>query len=127
MNQFSNVCMHTHTHTHTHTQIQSLFSQYFCIIRVGMSDKCFCVFVNLNMCNDANVCVLHVCHCACVVRLVNMLHSVQTASWHNDTWSCLRASGLPGTPLRGLSDSLTLRHTHTHTQQQHHDYQDLSL
>lgn len=53
-----------------------------------------------------------------VVRLVNILHSVQTDSRCSDTWSCLRISGLFGTPLRGLSDTdphIETRHSATDT------------
>lgn len=76
-----------------------------------------CGFGKLNVCVR---CLFDACSekcvsvCVCVVRLVNILHSVWIDSWHRDTWSCLTVSGLCGTPLRGLLDSLT--HTHTHTE-----------
>lgn len=49
---------------------------------------------------------------ACVWSgLLKFCTVVQTDSQRSDTWSCLRAWGHSGTPLRGLPDSLT--HTHT--------------
>lgn len=104
---------------HTHTKLYFCYtvcvSLYFNIATVLVWLLCF----TLSYQCKKTVCVR-------VVKLVIILHSVQADSQCSDTWSCLRESGLCGTPLTGLPDSLTPIHTRTcaHT---HPPTQDLCL